>query len=176
MEAQQQVIVTLQQIRLGAGHQRVEVFRLIVERLENRKLHIQPLLAHHSLGLLDHRGHGAVGELWIKGCESDLPVTLGRQAYQRRFNRWLAITHRQFHRAVMPLLSHDLLQATAENHQWRTLVPPDRRVGMRRLLGALDQDQRNQQASHRPCQVDHIRVHQKLIEVTAHIRHRSGGR
>ncbi|MNL69105.1 hypothetical protein D3C87_1939220 [compost metagenome] len=33
METQQQMIVILLQIRLGRGHQRVEIFRLIVERL-----------------------------------------------------------------------------------------------------------------------------------------------
>ncbi len=42
---------------------------------------------------------------------------------------------------------------------------------MGRLLGTFDQDQRYQQTPHRPGQVDDIRVHQKLIEVAAHIGH-----
>ncbi|MNI47780.1 hypothetical protein D3C73_1023160 [compost metagenome] len=130
VEAQQQVIVILLQIRLGAGNQRVEILRLIVEWLENRKLHIQPFFAHHPFGFLDHRGHGAVGELRIERCESDLLVPLGRQSYQHRLNRWLAITHRQLHRTVGPPGSHGVLQPATEHHQRRALLPPDRRVGV----------------------------------------------
>ena len=44
---------------------------------------------------------------------------------------------------------------------------------MRRLLGALDQDQRHDQTSQWPRHIDHIRVHQKLVQVTAYIRYRS---
>ena len=40
----------------------------------------------------------------------------------------------------------------------------------------LDQNQRNQQTPQRPRQVNDIRIHQKLVKVTAHIGHISGGR
>ncbi|MNQ91705.1 hypothetical protein D3C85_1070990 [compost metagenome] len=176
MKAHQQVIEILLQMRPGRGHQRIEVFRLVVERLEYRQLHVEVFLAYHAPGLFYDRSRGAVGELWIKRRQGDSLVPRRDQAHQRRFDRRLAVTHRQFDRAVLPLTGHRLLQATAEHHQRRALVPPDRGISMGRLLGTLDQDQRHQQPSNRPWQVDHVRVHQKLIEVAAHIRHRGGGR
>jgi hypothetical protein len=45
MEAQQQVIVILLQVRPGAGDQRIDVFRLIVERLQHAHLQRQLALA-----------------------------------------------------------------------------------------------------------------------------------
>lgn len=47
---------------------------------------------------------------------------------------------------------------------------------MSRLLWTLDQDQRDQQPANRPRQVDDVRVHQELIEVTAHIGDIGGSR
>ena len=174
MKAQQQVIVVLLHIRLGTGHQRIEVFRLIVERLENRELHVEFLLPNHPLGFFDHCGHGAIGELRIERRQGDFFVPLSRQTNQHRLNGWLAVAHRQLYRPLSPLRSHGPLQTTAEYHQWRAVRPPDRRISVGRLLWAFDQNQRHQQTPHRPWQVDHIRVHQKLIEVAAHIRHRGG--
>jgi len=43
------------------------------------------------------------------------------------------------------------------------------------LLGPLDQDHRDQQAAQRPRQIDHVRVHQELVEVAAHIGDFRGG-
>ncbi|MNV19081.1 hypothetical protein D3C71_1099290 [compost metagenome] len=176
METQQQMVVILLQIRLGRGHQGVEVFRLIVERLEYRQLHIEFFLTHDAPGFFDHRRGGAVGELRIKRRQGDAFVPRRHQTQQRRLNGRLAVTHRQLYRPVLPLCGHGLLQTTTQHNQRRALLPPDRGIGMGRLLGTVDQDQRHQQTPHRPRQVDHVRVHQKLIEVAAHIRHRGGGR
>ncbi len=122
MKTQQQVIVILLQVRLGAGDQCIEVFRLIVKRLQHRQVHVESVLANHPLGFFDYRSGGAVGELWIKRRQGNALVPGGDQLQQFRFNRRLAVTHGQFHRAMGPLGGHLLLQTTAQHHQRRTLL------------------------------------------------------
>ncbi|MNN76936.1 hypothetical protein D3C81_1933540 [compost metagenome] len=128
-------------MRFGRGHQRIDVFRLVVERLKHRQLQVELMLPKNSLRFFNHGGGGAVGELWIKRRQGDALVAGGRHAHQRRLDRRFAVAHRQLDRAVMPLGGHRLLQSTTENDQRRALVPPDRGVGMGRLFGTLDQNQ-----------------------------------
>ncbi|MNZ68077.1 hypothetical protein D3C78_863370 [compost metagenome] len=117
VKTQQQVIVVLLKVRPGTGSQGIEVLGLIVERLENRELHIQLLITHDPPGFLDDGRHCAVSELRIQRCERDLLDALRSDACEYRLNRRLAITHRQLDRPLGPLRGHHLLQATTEHHQ-----------------------------------------------------------
>ncbi len=176
MEAQQQVIVILLQIRPGAGDQCLDVVRVLVEWLQHAKLQRQIAFINRLPGQFHHSGHRAVSELRVQRRQGHLAHTLCHQALQHLGQGRLAIAHGNLHRAMGPVLDHRRLQATGQHHQRRALLPPDRAIGVRRLLRALDQDQRHQQAPHRPGQVDHVRVHEELVEVAAHIGHRGGGR
>ncbi|MCY1177398.1 hypothetical protein D9M73_177040 [compost metagenome] len=129
----------------------------------------QLLVAHDLPGLFHNGGHGAVGKLRVQRRQRHLGHALLSQPGQYRFQRWLAITHGHFHRAVGPVLAHRLLQASGQHDQGRAFIPPDGCIGMCRLLRALDQDQRYQQPANRPRQVNDVGVHQKLIEVAAYI-------
>ncbi len=176
MEAQQQVVVILLQIRPGASRQCLDVVRVLVERLQHAQLQRQLAFTDRLPGQLHHSGHRAVGELWVKRCQGHLAHPLCDQTLQHLGQGRLAIAHGNLHRAMGPVLDHCRLQATGQHHKRRALLPPDRAIGVGRLLRALDQDQRHQQAPHRPRQVDHVRVHEELVEVAAHISHRGGGR
>ncbi len=140
VETQQQMIEILLQMRPGTGDQRVEVLRLVVERLQDRQLQRQSALADDPARFLNDRRRGAVGELRIKRRQGDLGDALPGQTRQRGLNGGLAVAHRQLHRALRPVRTYRLVQTAAQHHQRRTFRPPDRGVGMRRLLGALDQD------------------------------------
>ncbi|MDT4849324.1 hypothetical protein FQZ97_834420 [compost metagenome] len=171
VKTQQQVVETLFQVRPGAVDQGLDVFRLVVERRQDGETHVQVGRAHHPPGFLDHRGGGAVGELRVERRQGHLLDALRRQTLQRRLDRRLAVTHRQLDRTLGPLRLHGRLQAPAQHHQRRAVRPPDRRIGMGRGRGALEQNQRHQQTPQRPGQVDHIGVHQKLIEIAPYISH-----
>jgi len=146
VKAQQQVIEAAVQVLACAGNQGIEVFGLVVERLQDRQLQLQPMLANDSPRFLDGGCRGAVGVLRVERCEGDLADALAGQADQRLFDRGFTVAHGQFDRPLWPVRADRLLQAPAQYHQRRTLRPPDRGVGVCRLLRALDQDQRNQQA------------------------------
>ncbi|MNE04921.1 hypothetical protein D3C80_974680 [compost metagenome] len=176
METQQQVVVILLKIRPGTFHQGVDVIWLVIKWLQHSQLHRQLVLGDYLPGLLDHGGHRAVGELWIKRRQGNLAHALRSQTLQHRRQGRLTITHGDFHRPMLPMLTHGSLQTPGQHHQRRAFIPPDRGIGMGRLLRTLDQNQRHQQTTHRPRQVDDVGVHQKLIEIAAHIGHRSGGR
>ncbi len=176
VETQQQMIEILLQMRPGTGGQRVEVLRLVVERLQDRQLQRQSALADDPARFLNDRRRGAVGELRIKRRQGDLGDALPGQTRQRGLNGGLAVAHRQLHRALRPVRTYRLVQTATQHHQRRTFRPPDRGVRMRRLLGALDQDQRDQQAPQRPRQINNVRIHQKLVEVAAYISDFRGGR
>lgn len=106
MEAKQQVVVILFQVRPGAGSQRFDVFRVLVKRLQHAHLQGQLALADHLFCQLDHSGHGTVGELWIKRRQGHLAHALACQAFQHFGQGWLAIAHGNFHRAMGPVLDH----------------------------------------------------------------------
>ncbi len=150
MEAQQQMVVGLLQVRTHAFHQGIEVDRLVVERRQRADLQAQAMGGDHPAHLLFGGGRSAVGELRIQRRQGDPPDTTARQVEQDLLDGRLAVAHRQFHRSMRPVRLHRFLQATTEDDQWRPFVPPDRAVGVRRFGRTLDQDQRHQQAPQRP--------------------------
>gem|GEM_PF-4321654 len=176
MEAEQQVVIVLLQIGPGTGDQCVDVVWIIVERLQHAHLQRQSLLGDGLPGELHDGRYCAVGKLWVQGRQGDLAYTLRRKPLQYLGQGWLTVAHGDFNRPVRPVIDHGRLQATGKHHQRRALVPPDRGIGVGGLLGTLDQYQRHQQAPDGPGQVDHIGVHEKLIEVAANIGYRRGGR
>ncbi len=124
--AEQQMVVALLQIGPRAFRQRRQVLGLFVERRQDVQREGQALLAHHPPGLLDHRGHRAVGELRVQRHQGDPTHAALRQPLQAALDGRLAVAHRQLHRPVRPLLGDLRLQAPAEHHQRRALLPPDR--------------------------------------------------
>ncbi len=150
MKTQQQVIEILLKMRPGTGCQRFEIFRLIVERLKNRQLQAQSALTDDPARLFDDGRGGAVGKLRIQRSQRHLVDALSGQAGQCGFDGRLTITHRQFDRPLRPVRFYSLLQTATEHDQRRAFRPPDRGIGMRRLFGTLDQNQRDEQAPQRP--------------------------
>ncbi|MNP20001.1 hypothetical protein D3C76_1125570 [compost metagenome] len=117
VEAQQQVIVILLQVRPGAGDQRIDVFRVIVERLQHAYLQRQLAVGHGLVRLRHHSGHRAVGELRIERRQRHLAHTLRGQALQHLGQGRLTVTHGNLDRAVRPMRDHRRLQATGQHHQ-----------------------------------------------------------
>ncbi|MNT63381.1 hypothetical protein D3C72_2011900 [compost metagenome] len=117
MVAEQQVVEALLEIGTRTLGQRREVFGLVEEWRQHVDLEGQVAGTLHAPGLLDHGGHGAVGELRVQRHQGHPAHTSLLQALQDGVDGRLAIAHRQLHRAALPLFGDLLLQAAAEHHQ-----------------------------------------------------------
>ena len=93
----------------------------------------------------------------------------GFQVLDRRFDRGVLVAHGEFDRHIDALLEKFPGMATGDNER-RAFGSPNRRVGVAGFFWATDQNNSHNQAAKDPRHIDHPAIHQKFVEIAAHIR------
>ena len=168
--AEQQMVVVLE-IIFRARDQRCDVIGMIVIRLLHRDLHLRreflrDFFHAHDGGFV--AGHRVMRE---QRDEQRFRHALVREFFHGEFNGRILITHREFHRHGEALLQQ-FLNIAAAGDERGAILRPNLFVSLAGFVRPLDENRANYQATQRPSHIDHAPVHQKFIQITAHIWHR----
>ena len=104
-----------------------------------------------------------------KRDQQNLGRALGFQVFDGRFDRGILVAHGEFDGHIDALLQKSLGMAARDDER-RAFGRPNGRVGVAGFLRAADQDDSNNEPAENPRHIDNAAIHQKFVEVAAHIR------
>ena len=168
--AEDKLVVILLQMRRRGISQSADVIRIVIERLEECRLHGR-LLPRNFLHRLDHgrfvTRHGVVR---VERDEEKFLRAFGHDLLHDFRHRRIAVAHGQVHRHI-ELGLQQLLLPPAGHDERRAFFGPNRRVG----CGAFARPEgKNEKIEHHGAQqridVQDARVGEKLAKVSADIR------